>query len=174
MIETARLLLRPWRREDAPELQRLVSAREIAATTANIPHPYPPGGAAEYIAREQSHSDRFAIELRDDGSLVGSVALVRDDAHRSAEVGYWIAVEHWRRGYASEAVAAAVDFAFAERGLERLHAQALGSNPASCRVLEKTGFAHEGTQRSAFVKWGERHDLELYGLLREEWSGRRS
>jgi RimJ/RimL family protein N-acetyltransferase len=172
-LETKRLLLRPFRLEDAPDVQRLCGAREIAAATATIPHPYPDGAAEEWIAGhavayERGESVDFAIEARADGLLVGAIALGFQRAHERAELGYWIGVPYWGRGYATEAAQAVVRYAFEVEGLNRVFAFHWTTNPASGRVLQKVGMTYEGTRRKHSLKWGEFLDSDGYAILRED------
>ena len=173
-LETERLLLRPFGLEDAPALQSLASAREIAATTLTIPHPYPDGAAAEWIsgraaAFERGEAVDFAIVVRDEEVLVGAVGLRLRREHDRAELGYWIGVPYWGHGYATEAAAAVVGYAFQTLGLHRVLASHYTKNAASGRVLEKIGMTHEGRRRAHTLKWGEYLDEEVYGILRDEW-----
>jgi RimJ/RimL family protein N-acetyltransferase len=171
ILKTERLTLRPFTLDDAPVVQQLVSAREIALDTRKIPHPYPEGGAADWIAtHEESHAENrvhhFAI---DDGGVAGAIALIMRE-ERIAELGYWVGVPFWGRGYATEAGRALVAHGFHSHELVRVFAYAHSRNKGSCRVLEKIGMRHEGTLRRHSLKWGEYLDLECYGVLREEWT----
>jgi RimJ/RimL family protein N-acetyltransferase len=171
VIETERLRLRPFQLEDAPEVQRLCGAREIAASTLNIPHPYPDGAAEEWISGHgKDGSVTFAIERKEDGALVGAVGLRMEADHARAELGYWVGVPYWGRGYATEAAGAAVRHGFEAKGLNRIYAFHFTNNPASGRVLQKIGMTHEGRRRAHTRKWGEYLDNEAYGILRGEWS----
>ena len=60
-------------------------------------------------------------------------------------------------------------FTDSELGLERIYAHVLEGNAASCRVLEKLGLVHEGTRRHHVRKGRRLHDVEMYGVLRDEW-----
>src|SRR3954447_5787867 len=113
-ITTARLVLRPFVPADAPAIQRLASDRAIAASTLLIPHPYPEGAAAEWIAGHDDTSNNhiFAITLRDGGEAMGAIGLHVDTNHDRAEIGYWRRGPHWHRGYGSEAAKAIVDYVF--------------------------------------------------------------
>jgi [ribosomal protein S5]-alanine N-acetyltransferase len=169
-IATERLVLRPWEADDAPELERLVSAREIADGIGSIPHPYPGGGAAAWIAAAVERGQpRFAIVRRVDGALVGGIGLRVEPEHRRAEVGYFVGVEHWGRGYATEALRGVLDHAFGELGLNRVYAHHFLRNPASGRVLEKAGFRREGVRRRHSFNRGEFLDSAAYGVLRDEY-----
>ncbi|MFO0747367.1 MAG: GNAT family protein [Myxococcota bacterium] len=109
------------------------------------------------------------------GLAMGTVSLWHfDDAGRSAEVGYDLLPEHWGRGYASEAVLAAVTFAFERLGLHRVQAQIDPANVASARVLEKVGFAREGHLRENWHHAGVFTDSVIFGLLDREHAARRA
>ncbi len=149
-------------------MQQLCSAREIAAGTLSIPHPYPDGAAAEWISSRGREEPRFAIERREDAALVGAIGLRVEPDHARAELGYWVGVPYWNRGYATEAAAAVVRYGFEQLGLERIYAHHFVANPPSGRVLQKIGMRHEGTLRRHVLKWGERLDLEAYAVLRSE------
>lgn len=172
-LRTSRLLLRPFVPADAAAVSRYAGAREVAATTANIPHPYREETAVEWIAchegwwaaREQVV---FAIETSSE-PVIGAIGLVLAPPHRRAELGYWIGVPFWGRGFATEAARAVVGFGFEELGLRRIQAIHFATNPASGRVLAKTGFTVEGLLRSHAVKWDVAYDVVVSGLLRAEW-----
>lgn len=174
-LDTARLRLRPFVAADAPDVERIVGDREIAAGTLNIPHPYEPGMAAVWIATHADGVGRlspvvYAVTSQDDGALLGAVGLVLEPAHQRAELGYWVARETWGRGVCTEAARAVMVYGFETLGLERIHAHHFTRNPASGRVMQKLGMRHEGTLRGHVVKWGRREDIECYGILREEFS----
>lgn len=175
VLRTQRLVLRALTEADAEVVQRLCSDREIADTTMHIPHPYPAGGAMDFIrsrpdAYASGQAATWGIELRGTG-VVGVIGLGLQPAHRRVELGYWIGREYWGRGIASEAAPAAVASAFEQFGAYRVHAHHFSRNPASGRVLERAGMRHEGTLRGHVLKWGVFEDVELYGALREDVVG---
>ena len=172
-LTTERLVLRPFTTADAPAIQRLASAREIAESTLLIPHPYPDGAAAEWIAGHDDASNNhiFAITLRD-GDVMGAIGLHVDSNHDRAEIGYWIGLPFWGRGYVTEAAAAVVRYVFDDLHLNRVFAFHFTRNPASGRVLQKIGMQREGTMRQHIVKWGEHVDVDYYGIVRDEWEKR--
>lgn len=174
-IETARLLLRPFDVSDAVDVQRLAGDRAIADTTLNVPHPYEDGMAERWIASHQAQFEsgrlcNFAITRIDTGELVGTIGLRRlEEATAVAELGYWIGVPFWNRGYCTEAALAVLGFAFDELGYRRVQAHHLLRNPASGRVLVKAGMRREGVAREEF-RTGERpEDIVLYGVSRDDW-----
>jgi len=167
-LRTARLVLRPYMPEDIPALLPLIGAREVAATTLRIPHPYTQAEAEEFVRRAQAGSDdsvRFAVEIEASSTLIGGVGLRLDQAHHHAELGYWIGVPYWGNGYATEAAQALVRHGFEDLKLHRIHASHFSHNPASGRILRKLGMKSEGCMRQHILKWGEYYDSELYGML---------
>jgi [ribosomal protein S5]-alanine N-acetyltransferase len=173
-LRTARLLLRSFKDEDVPALVRLAGANEIAATTLNIPHPYTNDDARSFLAKanEDFHAGRsvtFAISISPGGELCGAVGLNLADAHMRAELGYWIGVPFWGKGFATEAARAAVAFGFEALRLHRIYAHHFSGNTASQRVLEKIGMRQEGRSRQHVQKWSRFIDVENYGLLAEEF-----
>lgn len=168
-LRTARLTLRAFTLEDAPRVRELAGAYEVALSTLLIPHPYPEGAAEAWIGMHeddfaQNRIHHFAI---DDGQLIGSIGMVLK-SEGVAEIGYWIGVPFWGRGYASEAAAEVVRYAFEECHLHRVFACHFTRNPASGRVLQNAGMKYEGTLRQHLKKWDEYVDLAFYGILRDE------
>jgi [ribosomal protein S5]-alanine N-acetyltransferase len=169
-LQTERLTLRTYALSDIPALLPLIGAREVAATTLRIPHPYTESDARDFIARTQegllSGSDlRLGIVVRESNTLCGGVGLRIEGDHRRAELGYWIGVPYWGNGYATEAASAVVKYGFETLRLYRIFASHFANNPASAKVLRKIGMRHEGCLRAHVLKWGEFLDLEMYGML---------
>ena len=177
VIATERLRLRPFCLYDAPEIQRLAGAREIADTTAAVPHPYEDGMAETWISSHDQELRRgsafhWAVTLRDNDTLVGAISLMDvDDGASQAELGYWVGVDHWNNGYCTEAARAIIAWALDTLGLNRVHAYHFSRNPASGTVLKNAGMRHEGTRRQHFSRWGGREDIELYGVLASDRRG---
>lgn len=173
-LTTERLVLRPFALEDAAEVTRLVSDRRIADTTLNIPHPYDEEIAEGWIGTHAEVAERdqgltLAVTERAGGHLVGAIGLSINRPHRRGELGYWVAVEHWGRGYATEASRAMLGYAFGPLDLSRVVAHCLTRNEASWRVMEKLGMQREGRLREHVVKWDVPEDIWMYGILRDEW-----
>jgi ribosomal-protein-alanine N-acetyltransferase len=170
-LRTSRLTLRPFDDADAPAVQQLASAYEVALNTLSVPHPYPEGAAAEWIALQREEIGKgtlhnFAVD--DGAQAVGSIGLmIKADA--IAEIGYWIGVPFWGRGYASEAAAELVRYGFEDLALQRIYAGYYARNAGSGRVMQKVGMIYEGTLRRHVCKWGEYVDVVYYGILRDEW-----
>jgi ribosomal-protein-alanine N-acetyltransferase len=171
---TTRLLLRPFTVSDAPAVERLAGAREVADTTLLIPHPYPEGAAKKFIEGVRAEFEKgeqyvFAITLRSTGELCGSMGLKIAVPHQRGELGYWIGVPFWNQGYCTEAGRAVLRFGFEKLELNSINAHQFVRNPASGRVLRKLGMRHEGCLRQHVRKVDHFEDLECYSILRSEW-----
>lgn len=173
-LTTARLTLRPFVPSDAALVAELAGAREVADTTRNIPHPYLPEMAEQWISAQPAAFTAgsvvtFAISSRSDATLYGAISLRLALDDKRAEMGYWLGVPYWGKGYTTEAAAAIVDYGFSEWQLNRIYASHITRNPASGRVMQKIGMRYEGCLRQHFIKWGAFDDLAQYAILREEW-----
>jgi len=174
LLLTARLLIRPFRVDDAARVQLLAGNVAVSDTTVNIPHPYEDGMAEQWIASMQEGFARgdqahFAVVLRASDELIGAVGLTFNLAHARAELGYWIGLPYWKQGYCTEAARAMLGYAFMARGINRVQATHLARNTASGRVMQKLGMQREGSFQQYFRKNGRFEDVELYAILRESY-----
>ena len=149
-IRSERLFLRPAWPEDWKELHPLIADEGIVRNLARAPWPYTEGCAREFTARAQRWMlPEFLVTLPGgEGSrIIGGCGLHERDGQ--PELGYWIAREHWGRGYASEAARAVLSIA-RTLGHRRIFAGHFADNPASGRVLRKAGFRPTGEIRESF------------------------
>ncbi len=170
-VKTERLVLRAYELTDAPELALLIGAREVAENLLRVPYPYTEHDARSFISSAQESGEaRFAIVLPIAERLIGGIGLRIDPGHPRAELGYWLGIPYWGRGYATEAGRAVLRYGFETLGLHRIYASAFRENSVSAKVLCKLGMQHEGCLRQHVLKWGRFIDLEMYGILRSEWT----
>jgi RimJ/RimL family protein N-acetyltransferase len=172
-LTTPRLVLRPFRLEDAPAVQQLAGAWEIADTTANIPHPYEDGMAEAWISTHQNQYDTgdslpLAVTLKSSGELIGAIGLHYKPVNYLAELGYWIGVSYWLQGYCTEAGREMVRYAFDVLQFNRVQARHMTRNPASGRVMQKIGMQYEGTLRQSLYRWAKFEDVAMYAILRSD------
>jgi [ribosomal protein S5]-alanine N-acetyltransferase len=168
-IQTERLILRPFTLTDAPRVKELAGDQRIYETTLCIPYPYEEGMAESWIATHQRcfYEGRgvvFAICLSD-GLLIGAATLSRAGLYNRAELGYWIGIGYWNRGYCTEAARAIVDYGFETLGFHKISGRHFTGNRASGRVLEKIGMVLEGVLRDDVLKDGKYVTAELYGMV---------
>ncbi|MDO4516503.1 MAG: GNAT family N-acetyltransferase [Bacillota bacterium] len=148
VLETSRLRLRPFRREDAravfdgweqdPEVARYMfwtSHQDIRKTEAWLEYELGQIGKPDWY--------RFAVEQKPAHTLIGTVLIYYEEELETWEVGYNFAKAHWGRGYATEAMTAVLTFAKAQLGISQAAGRYAKENPASGRVLEKLGFRFE-------------------------------
>lgn len=95
-----------------------------------------------------------------------------DKANNSIEIGYDLEKEYCNQGFMTEALSAAIDKAFFEKGINRIQAITYIDNLASCRLLEKLGFLREGTIRDKHLFRGQYYDHYCYSVLKREWRRR--
>ncbi len=177
-LSTPRLLLRPFCPADAESIVSLAGDRRVAATTLRLPHPYELHHATGWI--ESHESLRLAgtatvmAVCEQSGRVVGAIGLEIDRTHDRAELGYWIGVPFWGKGYATEASIELIRYGFETLGLNRVHASHFATNPASGRVLEKVGMMREGLLPQHLKRFDEYQDSVLYGLGRAAWESGRS
>ncbi|HKR32625.1 MAG TPA: GNAT family N-acetyltransferase, partial [Terriglobales bacterium] len=117
VLKTSRLILRPLCRDDVPELLPLIGAREVAATTLRIPHPYTQEDALQFLEYsdavwQKREGARFGIFLQKGERLCGGIGLAAHLEHKRAGLGYWIGVPFWGNGYCTEAAHEVLRFGF--------------------------------------------------------------
>lgn len=168
-LTSERLVLRPFLLSDAKTVQRLAGERAVADTTLSVPHPYADGMAEEWIGSHEGawtrHEAATLAITEPEAGLVGAITLRIELAQRRAELGYWVGVEFWGRGYATEAARTMIAFGFSKLSMQRIYAYHMARNPASGRVMAKAGMRHEGTLRQHFYRWGVPEDVAVWGLL---------
>ncbi|WP_028182965.1 GNAT family N-acetyltransferase [Salinispora arenicola] len=164
-LATPGLLLRPWRRQDAPEVFDALREPQIALW--NPQGDVPNLAAAEEWIRRRADPTSGAVSyaVTDQTGLVGSVALRRSGAE-CASVGCWTVPAARGRGIATQAVSRLVEWGFAEDGLHRIELCHAAGNVASCRIAERVAFTLEGVLRESYRYGdGRLHDEHLHARL---------
>ena len=169
VLETERLILRAPRLGDAKVLAALANDKRIAENTRRIPHPYKRADADDFITAVNAPGGEvaFLITLREGGAVVGGCGVALQDG--APDVGYWLGVKHWNKGYATEATRAVIDFAFTELGHDTLSAGARVTNPASRRILEKCGFQWTGVGLCRIRALNSSAPIDRFRLDRGLW-----
>ena len=169
VLETKRLTLRAPCLEDAKTVSMLANDRRIAENAARIPHPYKMSDAESFIAAANANDGEaaFLITLRD-RSVIGAcgVTTLADQP----ELGYWLGLPYWGKGYATEALHALIDYAFTDLAHAALQAGARVTNPASRRVLEKCGFQWTGVGLYRIRAINSSAPIDRFRLERGIWS----
>ena len=143
-IGTERLVLRAPVKSDADELCQLANDLGVAGMLSTMPYPYRPADADAFLGKPVNwrREPRFAIEHRHFG-LIGGLGF-DEKAPGRLEVGYWLGRPFWGRGYATEALGAALRWAKADWRRNVVWAGHFADNAASGGVLVKAGFLYTG------------------------------
>jgi ribosomal-protein-alanine N-acetyltransferase len=172
ILETQRLLLRQPQKEDAAAMVPLANDFDVAKNLASMPFPYTLADARAFIARAADLRAKgtgytFAVLRKSDGTLVGACGVHPERGH---ELGYWMGRPYWGQGFATEAARRVVRFAFEDLNAKKVIAGWYEDNPASGRVLEKLGFAHEKEEKRASVARGEHAVCRMMALTRASFA----
>jgi RimJ/RimL family protein N-acetyltransferase len=174
VLETQRLVLRAPQLVDAKSVAALANDRRIAENTARIPHPYRLADAESWIAAANSQPDEatFLIALQD-GTVIGGCGYdLREGT--VPEIGYWLGVRYWKKGYTTEAVRALIDHAFGDLEYKALQSSVRVTNPNSRRVLEKCGFQWTGVGLCRIRALGSSVPVDRFRLEHGIWSALKS
>ena len=179
MLETERLILRPFAVSDAeemymnwggdPEVTRYMfhePAISVKETKERIR-----GWMLVFESHDVNVWNYFAITLKDKGTQIGAIfyAHTNIDA-RSAEIGYEIGKHWWHSGYASEALSALLGYLFDAKKLNRVTGVHDIRNPRSGAVMKKCGMKYEGRMRQERYLKGDLIDRDHYAILAGERS----
>ncbi len=150
--------LRPWRVEDAASLVRHADDVRVAAHLRDeFPSPYTSADAEAWIARASAQDPVFDFAIEVDGAAVGGIGLVlgEDEHGYNGEIGYWLGYDYWGRGIATEAVLAVTFYGMQQFDMQHLFGLVFADNPASERVLEKSGYMLQGKLPEGYPHRGE-------------------
>ena len=180
--ETARLILRPWLDRDRAPFAAMSVDPEVMRHLVPFASPE---AAGAWIDRQQAHLEThgfcfWALECKETGEFIGAAGLLRAtyDAHftPAVEVGWRLDRRSWGRGLAPEAATSAIEFGFAQLGLQEIVANTVPANSNSRRVMEKLGMTTHAADDfdHPLVPFENplRHQV-LYRLPRERWATRR-
>ncbi|MFD4035427.1 GNAT family N-acetyltransferase [Streptomyces sp. NPDC058637] len=169
-LTTARLLLRPFGRQDAEEAYLACQDPDIQRWTV-IPSPYTRADAELWTEKlspagwREDTMYNFAVVLRKGGTLVGALGVNPRSLPGTYEVGFWTAKEYRGRGFTTEAVREAARWAFTALNADRLEWRAEIGNAPSRAVALRAGFRMEGEQRSSLLNKGVRRDTWTGALI---------
>ena len=149
--------IRKWKLTDAKDIAVALSNKKIQDNLRDgLPYPYSEQDGIDFISSMLSanEDETFAFAITLDDKVIGSIGVFRQqNIHRqTAEMGYYIAEEHWGKGIMTDAVKQICEYVFKNSDILRIYAEPFDYNTGSCRVLEKAGFQYEGTLRNNAVK----------------------
>ena len=172
VLETDRLVLRQPTLADVKAIAHVVGDKRVSINLRRVPHPYTTDDAISFVSTLAATIDTVFLVERERTAI--GLAGVSWDNENEPELGYCLGVEHWGKGYATEAARAVIDYAFEEFAIDQLHAGARVSNPASRHVLEKCGFQWTGVELHRFLALGSSTPVDRFRLERGVWSSIKS
>lgn len=168
------MVLRPWRPQDADQVVAACQDPLITRFT-RIPRPYGPNDAAAFFGqsslgwRDRTAATFAGVDPHDDDEVLLSVGLVRINPHDLvAEIGYWTAPQHRRRGHTAAAAQTLSRIALTQWGFVRIELVADVANTASHRVAVSAGFRREGIARCSLLLSGHHHDAVVFSRVRRD------
>ena len=176
ILETERLILRPFRESDSDDMfKNWASDPEVTKYVTWEPHTDPKNTRAlckmwEDEAREDPKSFRWVIVPKELGEAMGSIDIVglHEDICRG-EIGYCSGRGGWGKGYMTEAFKAVMEYLFTECGFESIYGRYDVRNPASGRVMEKCGMKYLGEEPFTDKRTGETGTVGCRLITKEEW-----
>ncbi|WP_442604159.1 GNAT family N-acetyltransferase [Paenibacillus sp. KN14-4R] len=173
-IHTPNLLLRALTEADAQAMFEYFSQEAVMQYYGQDPYQTIDEAKALIQLLLQNETEmrgaRWGIVKKDEQKLIGTIGFnLLNLKNKRTEIGYELHPLYWRKGYASEAVQAIIDYGFKELGLERIAAIVYLDNTGSNGLLAKLGFQKEGILRRYLVANGQSHDVYMHALLRSEW-----
>lgn len=174
-METARLLLRPWREADAGALFKYAGDPEIGPIAGWPPHTSVEN-SLEIIRTVFAAPETYAVVLKETGEPVGSCGIMFPDGFCSAdmkpneaEIGYWIGKPYWGQGLIPEAVGLLLSRCFQKLGLDTVWCGYYDGNTKSRRVIEKCGFKFHHTNRDVVSPLGDRRTEHFHRMTKADY-----
>jgi ribosomal-protein-alanine N-acetyltransferase len=165
MLINNRLLLRPVRLDEAEKVASLITEK-VSLWTSPIPWPYQVSDAVSWI-NATTDEERLGIFLLDNLEMIGMTNM---PATNGDEVGFWINGRYEGNGYATEAAAAVIHHAFANKKLDFLDSGVHRDNQGSKRVHEKLGFTVITTEDRFWPNKNALVPVFVYRITFDEWS----
>ncbi len=175
IMETDRLILRPWRESDAVSLFRYASDPDIGPIAGWLPHASV-DDSLEIIRTVFASPEIYAVVLKNSHELVGSCGIMFSDSLHSAdmkqgeaEIGYWIGKPYWGQGMIPEAVKALLSRCFNKLRLDAVWCGYYEGNDKSKRVCEKSGFKYHHTNPDIVSPLGDKRTEHFYVMTKEDY-----
>ena len=181
MMETPRLILRKWRKEDFDELVAATNTPAVMRWIGGVKDPQALRDrlSTRFVEWQETHGFTFwAVERKEDGALLGFSGLkIADDEGCSVqgeyEIGWRFREDAWGQGYAREAAAAALDDAFHRIGADRVVSFTVEGNSPSWGLMRRLGMTRRPDLDYQGPAWAEGIVI-VYAIERDEWTARTS
>ena len=156
-LNTERLILRPWKDEDAESLYKYAKDPDVGPI-AGWPVHTSVEDSLRVIRTILSSKENYAIVLKENNEVIGSIGLMIGDAssiakdNTEAEIGYWLGKPHWGQGIMPEAAKEIIRYATEDLNIKTLWCAYFDGNIKSKRVQEKCGFKYHHTNENYFCE----------------------
>jgi RimJ/RimL family protein N-acetyltransferase len=171
-LETKRLILRPLNLDD------FGAVHSWASNPGNTRYmawgPNTEEDTRGFLSAVKPGKD-FAVVLKETESVIGSCGIYPDNDNDTAELGWILHMDYWKRGYGTELGGELIRYGFEDLKLRRIFAPCAAANYGSCRVMERNGMRREALHIKAFWARVDKEwiDEARYAILAEEYSGGR-
>ncbi|TKT71395.1 GNAT family N-acetyltransferase [Afipia massiliensis] len=172
VLETDRLVLRQPTLADVKAIARVVGDKRVSINLRRVPHPYTVDDAISFVTTIAATIDTVFL-VEHERAAIGLVGVSWGNEN-APELGYCFGVDHWGKGYATEAARAVIDYAFEEFAIDELLSGARVLNPASRHVLEKCGFQWTGVELHRSLALGSSTPVDRFKLERSVWASIKS
>lgn len=177
ILTTARLVLRPWRKDDAHDMyENWAHDSDVTKYMTWLPHESEAETRALLTVWEEESklptTYHWAITYREGGKLIGDICAVDvNETNERCTIGYCLMKAEWGKGVMTEALQEMLRYLFEEVGFHRVIGQHVAENIGSSRVMEKCGLRYEGLLRRQMrlPSSGEWADIVTRGILREDF-----
>jgi RimJ/RimL family protein N-acetyltransferase len=175
ILETERLLLRPWSESDAESLYEFAKDPRVGPI-AGWPVHTSVENSKQIIRDVLSADGTYAIVQKGEEKPIGSIGLMIGEksnlsiGNDEAEIGYWIGVPYWGKGMVPEAVKELMNYAFEKAGIQKMWCGYFDGNEKSKRAQEKCGFIYHHTELNK--EWPLMHDVRtehITCITKEQW-----
>lgn len=174
VVETDRLKLRKLTREDSKDVFEYAQIKSTTEFLSWYPHRTEKDSLKFIDSVVENYNKGYVapwgIELKEENKIIGTVGFNSiNHINNCAEIGFVINEKYGKRGLASEAAGAVLDFGFAEMKLHRIEAHCDQNNEASAKLLERVGMTYEGTLRDRFYLKDRFVTVKLFSVLEHEY-----
>lgn len=172
---TKRLIIRNWQESDVLDIHRCLSNKAIALS-AGLQPMETLENSRQYLKTLINETTRFAISVRNNPQVIGYIGLRSPDMDfdyatpGELEIGFWLDVPFWGKGYIPEAIKALEKFAFEELNCSAIWAAYFQGNEQCRHCLEKCGYTFHHTEENRYmIKLNDRRTEHFTRLSKEQW-----
>ncbi len=167
ILETERLLLRPWKMEDLSVLHELTKDPDVGPNAGWPPH-LTMEESEKFLKESLQNPNIFCICDRTTGTVYGEISFMKVDED-IVDIGFWIGKPYWNHGIVSEAFETLIDYVFEELNMQIIQCRYFIGNNVSKHIQEKFGFRYITTEFNVYWEPLQVYkDIDVLVLTRSE------